>query len=126
MVYSSLANLVLVFHLGFIVFVVLGGLPSFRWRWWPLVHLPAALWGMFIEVSGRICPLTPLENALRRSAGDSGYSGGFVEHYLLATIYPSGLSRSVQLLLAAFVVTANIFVYAAVWVRYRRSRARAI
>ncbi len=69
MVYHALADLVLVLHLAFIVFVVAGGLLALRWRWAPLVHLPAALWGVFIEVSGGVCPLTPIENALRRAAG---------------------------------------------------------
>ncbi len=100
MIYRALADLVLVLHLGFIVFVVAGGLLALRWGWAPLVHLPAALWGVFVEVSGRVCPLTPLENALRRAAGASGYSGGFMEHYLVPVVYPSALSHPVQLVLA--------------------------
>jgi hypothetical protein len=94
MFYRALADLVLVFHLAFIVFVVLGGLLTLRWRRIPLVHLPTVIWGVFIELSGGLCPLTPLENMLRRAAGTSGYSGGFIEHYLIPVIYPAGLSHA--------------------------------
>lgn len=119
MVERVFADLLLVAHLAFILFVVLGGLLTLRWSWAPAIHLPAAFWGLFIELSGGVCPLTPLENALRRSAGASGYSGGFVEHYLLPLIYPAGLTSEVQLVLAAVVVTLNLVVYFAVW-RCRR------
>ncbi len=119
MVYRALADLVLVLHLGFIVFVVAGGLIDLRWRWALFVYLPAALWGVFIELSGGVCPLTPLENALRRVAGASGYSGGFIEHYLVPTIYPEALSYPVQLVLAGLVVLANAVVYSVVWWRRR-------
>ncbi len=115
MVYRALADLVLVLHLAFIVFVVAGGLLALRWRWAPLVHLPAALWGVVIQVSGRVCPLTPLENALRGAAGEAGYAGGFIEHYLIPTIYPVALSPRVGLLLASLVVLANALAYSMVW-----------
>jgi hypothetical protein len=121
MVYGALADLVLVFHLAFIIFVVAGGLLALRWVWMPIVHLPAALWGVLIEVSGGICPLTPLENALRRAAGSEGYSGSFIEHYLVPMVYPPGLSHSVQLVLGGFVVIANVLVYGVVWRRRDRS-----
>lgn len=117
MVERILADLVLVLHLTFIVFVVAGGLLALRWRWAPLAHLPAALWGVFIELSGGVCPLTPLENRLRRSAGASPYADSFVEHYLLPLIYPSGLARTDQLLLAGLVFAANLLVYLYVWRR---------
>lgn len=122
MIHRVLADLVLVSHLAFIVFVVAGGLLALRWRWIPLVHLPAALWGIYIELSGGICPLTPLENALRRTAGSSGYSGSFIEHYIVPVIYPASLSNSVQLALAGSLVLANLVVYSIVlWRRHRRS-----
>ena len=121
MVQRVLADLVLLLHLAFIVFVVSGGLLALRWRWFPFVHLPAAAWGVFIEVSGGVCPLTPLENALRRAAGSSGYPGGFIEHYLSAVIYPESLSHVIQLVLAALVLAANGLVY---WVVYRSRRDR--
>ncbi len=122
MIYRALADLVLVLHLAFIVFVVAGGLLALRWRWAPLVHLPAALWGVVVQVSGRVCPLTPLENALRDAAGEAGYAGGFIEHYLVPTIYPVALSPQVGLLLASLVVLANALAYSMVWWRYRSVR----
>ena len=122
MVYRALADLVLVLHLVFIVFVLAGGLLALRWRWAPFVHVPAALWGVFVEVSRGVCPLTPLESALRRVAGDSGYSGGFVEHYLIPIIYPVALTHPTQILLASLVVLANALVYSAIWRRHRSAR----
>ena len=115
MLYRALADLVLALHLAFIVFVLAGGLLALRWRWAPLAHLPAALWGVLVEVSGGVCPLTPLENALRRAAGASGYSGGFIEHHLVPVIYPASLSHPIQLLLAGLVVLTNAAVYWIVW-----------
>jgi len=102
--------------------VVAGGLLALRLSWVPLVHLPAALWGVFIEASGGVCPLTPLENALRRAAGASGYEGGFIEHYLVPAIYPPALSHQVQLELAGLVVLANALVYSVVWRQHRSAR----
>ena len=94
-----------------------------RWWWLPLAHLPAALWGLYIELSGGMCPLTPLENALRRAAGASGYSGGFIEHYVVPVVYPAALSHSLQLVLAGLLVVANLLVYSLVlWRRFRRPR----
>ena len=123
MIHRILADLVLFSHLAFIVFVVAGGLLALRWRWIPLVHVPAALWGVYIELSGGICPLTPLENALRRAAGSSGYSGSFIEHYLVPVIYPASLSSSLQLALAGSLVLANVIIYSFVgWRRHRRSQ----
>lgn len=117
MIYRILADFVLVSHLAFIVFVVIGGLLTLRWRWAPFVHLPAACWGAFTVATGGLCPLTPLENALRRAAGAEGYPGGFIEHYLLPVIYPAGLTPSVQLTLTALVVAANVLVYSLVWLK---------
>lgn len=123
MLHRVLADLVLALHLAFIVFVIAGGLAALRWRWMPWVHLPAASWGVFIELSGGVCPLTPLEIALRRAAGASGYAGGFVEHYVLPVIYPTWLSPPTQLALAAIVVAVNAGVYAYVW-RHRLHETR--
>ncbi len=122
MIFRALADLVLALHLAFIVFVLLGGLLALRWRWAPLVHLPAALWGVLVQLSGRLCPLTPLENALRGAAGEAGYTGGFIEHYVVPTIYPVALSPRVGLLLASLVVLANALAYSIVWWRYRSVR----
>jgi hypothetical protein len=112
-----LADLVVVIHLLFIVLVALGGLLALRWRWMPWLHLPAAAWGGFVELTGRICPLTPLENLLRRAAGSAGYEGDFIEHYLLPVIYPAGLTREIQFGLAALLVVINVMIYAVVWRR---------
>ncbi len=124
MAYRLLADLVLALHLAFVLFAVLGGLLALRWRWFPWLHVPAAIWGSFVEATGRICPLTPLENRLRDAAGVSAYRGGFIEHYLLAIVYPPGLTREMQLALAALLAIVNIAVYAAVWNRRNGNRGR--
>lgn len=108
---AALADAVLVAHLAFILFVMLGGLLVLRWRWLAWLHIPAVLWGIYVELSGRICPLTPLENSLREAAGQTGYTGGFIEHYVTAMIYPDGLSRSIQMVLASVVLLVNGLVY---------------
>lgn len=112
--YRLAADAVVLAHGAFILFAVLGGLLALRWRWLALLHLPAAAWAVFIEATGRICPLTPLEVSLRIAAGDAGYDGGFVEYYLIPIIYPAGLTRGVQFALAALVLAVNLAVYAAV------------
>jgi len=125
MIYAALADATLVVHLAFIAFVVAGGLLVARWPravWW---HLPAAAWGVAIELGGWICPLTPLEKWLRLRAGQQGYSARYVEQYLLPINYPDGLTRNVQLGLAALVLVANVAVYVFVLGRRRRRRAAA-
>jgi hypothetical protein len=122
MTYRIAADLVLATHLIFIVFVVLGGLLALRYRWAIVVHLPAAIWGAFVEISGRICPLTTWENQLRQSAGDSGYANSFVEHYLLPVIYPAGLTRNTQFWIASVVIVINVVIYG--WLIYRLKRSR--
>lgn len=124
MLYRALADLVVLVHVAFIAFVVFGGLLALRWRRIPWVHLPAAAWGALIEIRGLICPLTPLENWLRQLAGEAGYSGGFIEHYILPIVYPAGLTPRIQLLLAALVVVANLLAYWFVW-HARQPRPRA-
>lgn len=114
MTYRVLADGVLLLHLLFILFVVGGGLLVLRWPKLAWVHLPVALWGALIEFVGWICPLTPLENALRRLAGEAGYRGGFIEHYLLPIVYPGALTREIQLGLGLAVVVINAAVYALV------------
>lgn len=114
------ADAVLVVHLAFVLFVVLGGAlvlrqPRFAW-----LHVPAVVWGLLVEASGWICPLTPLENALRRSAGESGYAGDFVQHYIVALLYPEGLTRETQLLFALLVIAVNALFYGALFARMRR------
>lgn len=120
MPYWLLADLVVVVHLGFVVFVVAGGLLVLRWGWAAWLHVPAAAWGALIELGGWVCPLTPLEQWLRRRAGESGYQGGFVEHYILPILYPRELTREVQVVLGIGVVAVNLAVYG--WVLWRRRR----
>jgi hypothetical protein len=119
-----LADAVVVLHLAVVAFIVLGGLLAWRWPRAALVHLPFAAWGVAIEVLQWICPLTPLENRLRRLAGEAGYEGGFVERYLLRVLYPEGLDARGGLVLAALVLLVNVAIYVPV-VRRRRRGARA-
>jgi cobalamin synthase len=123
MVFRILADLVVGVHALFVTFVVLGGLLALRWPWVPLLHLPAAVWGALIEFQGWICPLTPLEKSLRAAAGEAGYQGGFIEHYLLPALYPAGLTRGVQLVLGTAVIVVNVLVYAYLLRRVRRRRS---
>jgi len=111
---AVLADAVLLLHLAFIAFVVAGAVLIFRWPRLALMHVPAMLWGAYAEFSGALCPLTPLENRLRALAGAGGYHGGFVEHYLIALIYPETLTREWQTLLGIIVVAVNAALYT-VW-----------
>jgi hypothetical protein len=120
MPYRLLADAVVVLHLGFVVFVVCGGFFVVWRRWMAFVHLPAAVWGVFIEFSGRICPLTPLENHLRALAGEAAYSGDFVARYLVPVLYPPELNRDVQIALGLFALGVNVTVYVYAWRRTRR------
>jgi hypothetical protein len=113
-----MADLVVVVHFAFVLFVVLGGLLVLRWPWLAYAHLPAAAWGAMIEFAGWICPLTPLEQSLRQKAGDQVYSGSFIEHYLLPLLYPSALTRDIQLVLGSAVLAINLAVYAYVLRHY--------
>lgn len=121
MPYRLAADLLVLVHFGFILFVCLGGLLVLRRPRLAWLHLPAVLWGAFVEFSGWICPLTPWEWRLRGLAGEAGYAGGFVEHYLIPLIYPPGLTASAQWVLGGWVVLVNGLVYAVVWRRLRRS-----
>jgi hypothetical protein len=120
--YRLLADAVLLLHLVFIVFVMAGGLAVLRRPRLAWAHLPAALWGAAIEFTGGVCPLTPLELRLRALGGEAGYPGDFVGHYLVALVYPPGLTRELQWGLGALVLAANAAVYARLWVRWRRTR----
>jgi hypothetical protein len=120
--YRRAADLVLVFHFGFVVFVVLGGLLALRRPWVAWAHVPIALYGAAIEFAGFVCPLTPLENWLRLRGGQKGYEGGFIEHYITAALYPTGLTRGVQVALGASVLVLNAIVYAVWWRRVQRAR----
>ena len=119
------ADLLVVIHLGFILFVIGGGFLVLRWRWVSFVHLPAALWGAIIEFQGWLCPLTPLEQDLRLAAGEQGYAGGFIQHYLLPLIYPAALTRDLQIVLGVFVIVINLAAYGWVLVRMARLKKTA-
>jgi Protein of Unknown function (DUF2784) len=120
MLYRLLADAVLVTHFGFIAFAVIGA-ALLIWqrisRWVALMHLACAAWASYVMFSGRICPLTPLENHLRKLGGEAGYSGGFIERYLLSIIYPAGITREFQIVLGISVLLINFAIYA--WVIYR-------
>lgn len=123
MAYRFAADALLMLHLAFILFVLFGGLLALRWRWMPWLHLPAAGWGAAVELLHLYCPLTLWENRLRRAAGEGGYPGDFIEHYLLRLIYPEGLTAQAQLWMGAVVVLLNLLVYAYL-LRRRRQRRR--
>lgn len=116
------ADLLVVAHFAFICFVVLGGLLVLKWPWLALVHIPAAVWGALVELQGWLCPLTPLEQRFRSAAGEAGYSGSFIEHYLLPIIYPAGLTRDLQLQLGILVITINAIIYGWLLARHFRNR----
>ena len=120
MSYSILAGAIVTLHLAFILFVVFGGILALRNAAWAWAHVPAVIWVAYIEFSGTICPLTPLENVLRTRAGQAGYSGGFIEHYLLPIVYPIGLTPSIQVVLGFAMVILNVIVYGFIWRRRRR------
>lgn len=120
MIQRVAAELVVLLHFGFIVFVGLGGLLALRRHWVAWLHVPAALWGAALEFRHGVCPLTPLEQRLRLAAGDAGYSGGFIEHYLLPIIYPSCLGEYSQYALGALVVVVNLAIYG--WLLLQRHR----
>ena len=122
MIYRLLADLVLALHALFVVFVVFGGLLALRWRRTVFVHVPCALWGTWVVLAGWICPLTPLEVALRQQGGESGYAGGFLEQYLVPILYPGDLTRSIQIGLGGGVLVLNIAIYAAMTRWWWRSR----
>ena len=105
------ADAIVVFHMAFVLFVVLGGLLVLRWRWVAFLHLPAAAWGVLIEYAGWICPLTPWEQQLRIAAGEASYTGGFIEHYLLPLLYPAGLTRGTEIALGTLVLVLNAAIY---------------
>jgi hypothetical protein len=120
--YRLLADALVVFHFAFLLFVVLGGWLVWRWPRLAWLHLPCAVWGALVELTGLVCPLTPLEGWLRQRAGMQAYTGGFIAHYLLRVLYPAGLTRGIQLVLAVVVVAINGAAYATLIRRTGRAR----
>lgn len=121
MLYRLCADAIVLIHFAFILFVIFGGLLVWRWPRIAWVHLPMVLWAIGIECAGFICPLTPLENFFRTRAGSGGYEGGFIEHYIVAIIYPAGLTRTIQFILAALLIAVNVTFYLLVLRRKRRN-----
>jgi hypothetical protein len=115
---------VVLVHLAFVLFVVGGGLLLFRWKPLAWVHLPSVIWAGWVELAGWICPLTPLELRLREGSGGAGYSSGFVEHYLLPVLYPTDLTRGIQIGLGLSVLLLNAGLYGWVFVFRKRFVAR--
>ena len=120
MPHRFLADAVVVVHLGFVMFVVCGGLSVLWRRWAAPVHLPAAVWGVYIELTGGICPLTPLENRLRALGGETAYAGDFVDRYLIPVLYPANLQRDVQVVLGLLALGINVGIYIYAWRKARR------
>ena len=116
------ADIVVLFHFGFILFAILGGLLVLKWHWLIWLHLPATLWGSFIVMFGWICPLTPLENSLRGTDTGGTYTGGFIEHYIIPLIYPPGLTREIQITMGIILVLLNVIVYTFVYKHWRLNR----
>ncbi len=125
MVWRVLADLLVVFHLAFVGFVIFGGFLAWKWPQVVLAHLPALAWGFWVELSGQICPLTALEKHLRHLAGEAGYHGGFLHHYVLPILYPPGLERPDQWLLAAVLLAINAVAYRQVLAQ-RKKRKSAV
>ena len=119
--YRLLADLVSFIHLSFVLFAVGGGFLVVRWRRCAYAHIPAAAWAALVEFMSWPCPLTPLENWLRRGAGPEAYTGGFVEHYILPVLYPSELTRTVEIALGVFVLMVNVVLYLWIWLRSARN-----
>jgi hypothetical protein len=115
--YRFLADALVLMHIGFILFAVLGGLLVLRWRFFAFLHLPAAGWAVFVQISPNYCPLTSWENQLRLSGGQAGYPNSFVDHYLLPVLYPPALTRELEIFLGIVVLMINLVVYA--WVLHR-------
>ncbi len=123
MLYRLLADLIVVTHFAFLLFVVTGGVLALRWPKVVWVHAPAALWGALIEFFGWVCPLTPLEIVLRQRGGEAAYTGGFIAHYVMSILYPEGLTRGIQVVLGVLVLVLNGVVYAVLVARARRRAA---
>ena len=122
MIYLALADLVVVLHMAFVLFAALGGFLVFKWRRVAWLHIPAALWAALIEFAGWECPLTPLENWLRRLGGEAGYQTSFIERYLLPVIYPAGFTRNLHTALGFLVLGVNLAIYWMIWRRQAPSR----
>jgi len=120
MLYRLSADLIVIVHLAFVLFVLLGGVLVLKWPRLVWLHLPAVVWGAFVEFSGWICPLTPLENWLRTQAGEATYTGDFIVQYLAGILYPAALTRAVQVVFGTAVIVVNLTAYRWLWRAKRR------
>jgi len=120
MIYSILADTIVIFHLIFILFAIFGGLLFYWRRWILLIHVPAIIWVVLLELNSWICPLTPLENTLRHMSGEAGYTGGFIQHYLVPLIYPVGLTPDMQKFLGFSAFFINAIIYFFIVKKYRQ------
>ena len=125
--YKFLADALVAFHFAFVAFVMAGAFVVLRWRRVMWLHLPAVAWGIWIELSGGTCPLTPLENQLLRAGGEASYTGSFVDQYIVPVLYPDGLTRNLQFAIAGVIVLINGTCYGyLLWRSLARARARTI
>ena len=122
MIYSFLADLLVLFHLVFILYVIAGALLITKWVKTLWLHLPSCFWGMTVEFTGWICLLTPWEIQLRRLASEEGYTGSFIEQYLIPIIYPSGLNREIQMVLGGTVLIVNLSLYTLILIKRRKRK----
>ena len=120
--WGALADFVVGIHVGFVLFVIFGGLLVLKWPKTAWLHLPAVAWGVWVELAGWICPLTPLENHLRAQGGGGVYRESFVERYLLPVLYPDALTRELQFALAAAILATNAVIYGRIILMRRRQR----
>lgn len=120
--YALLADAVVLLHFAFLLFVVFGGLLALRWPRVAWLHLPAAIWGAYVELYNHYCPLTPLENRLRMEGGLTAYGGGFIDHYIVPVIYPPGLTPALQAVLGGALVASYALIYALAWRGRRHGR----
>lgn len=124
MLYRFLSDLIVVVHLAFVLFAVLGGFLVLKWKRLAWIQVPAFLWATLIEFAGWVCPLTPLENWLREKSGGITYRSGFIEHYILPLLYPTMLTRSLQIILGLCVLAANLGIYG--WVLWRATQNKIV
>ncbi|MDX2504467.1 MAG: DUF2784 domain-containing protein [Gammaproteobacteria bacterium] len=124
MLFKLGADLLVIVHLGFIGFVILGGFMLLKWRWLIFIHLPAVLWAALLEFHGWVCPLTPMEQSLRQLGNQQGYTGGFIDHYILPVIYPPALEEELQLILGVLVILINSIFYLLIIVKFHGNSKR--
>ena len=114
-----ITDFLVVVHFLFIAFVVFGAFLVFKWWWFSLLHIPSVLWAVLLELKGWVCPLTPLEHYFRQMAGSNDYKGGFIDHYIVAIVYPEGLTRDMQVALGFIVLAINLAIYTLIYLRQR-------